>query len=220
MTEDAHKYLAILSDLSGKYSTILISYLATKQKIKEMEKIEWYDESLDRWENKQRMKETGGSIFQIREYLNESTILVTAKAIEGFTINLKVHFNIKWHVFKNTSQTARFEKEVKLIRALNNIIKHNQSILDRSSSSSAKFLVDECGLKNDTPLKYLFDNDELGGHRILELVCKSKVYCIELLAELLNTKNLYNDIKNDEIEKVIINQAVPEVLDIRKYSTT
>lgn len=220
MTEDAHKYLTILSDISGKYSTVLISYLATKQKIKELEKIEWYDEELDRWENKQRMKETGASIFQIREYLNESTILITAKVIEDFTIHLKKLFNVKWNVFKNTSDNVRFEKEVRLIRALNNIIKHNQSFLDRSSSSSAKFLVDECGLQDDVPLRHLFDLEKIGGYTILELVCKSKVYCFELLADTLKTENLYKNLREDEIIELIIDQSVPEVIGLKKFTST
>lgn len=220
MTDDAFEYLSILSSVSGKFSTILISFFATKEKIKDLERIEWFDEELSRWENKERMKQTGGSMNQISEYLHESTILITAKAIEDFTISLNKRFNIKWHVFKNSPEKARFEKEVKLVRALNNIIKHNQSILDKSSSKSANFLVEECNLPDDTPIKFMFGHYDKADYSLQSLVCKSKVYCVELLSELLNAKNPYENISDNEIESFVVNQSIPEVLDLKKYAAT
>lgn len=139
--------LGAWSDIDHRLGALALSYLATLEKIEEIASTPWADNSLDRFENKQRMKDVGGAAFQYFVYLHESSILSLAKVIDDTARDLKVVFKFRFDSFNNDHGVSNLNT-LQLIRCLANVIKHNGSELVRSSSTSATFLVDKCGMKN------------------------------------------------------------------------
>ena len=157
---DWNKAEPIVARFSSSMSGIALSYLATVEKIVEITLKPIDSESLNKKEKFDLMILVGVSAFQIKYFLTESSIMALAKVIEDTSIDLKRMAGFKFHV-ENNNHNVIYIHELKMIKALANVIKHNLSELDRNSSESAKFLVDECGLPNKIELKSLILDNHL-----------------------------------------------------------
>ncbi len=150
----------LLSRLPNRLGAVALSFLATKERIDAISEIDWATGAETRREAKDRMKVVGGSVFQYSIILHENSILSLDKVIEDTSIDLKRSSqNFRFQVFKNHHDLA-FSKELKTIVALANVIKHNQSHVVRNTSKSSKFLVDECGVRNETGIQSLVLADD------------------------------------------------------------
>jgi len=150
----------LLSMLPNRLGAVALSFLATKERIDAILKIDWATGAATHREAKDRMKEVGGSVFQYSTILHENSLLSLAKVIEDTSIDLrKSSQKFRFHVFKNHHDVA-FLKELKTIIALANVIKHNQSYVVRNTSESSKFLVDECGVGNEAGIQSLVLADD------------------------------------------------------------
>lgn len=132
-------------NIESRLGGLALSYLATLEKINEIASTQWVDGALDRYSNKMRMKDVGGAAIQYNDFLHETAILSLAKAIDDTSRELKQVFNFRFDSFDNNHDVSN-AKTLQLIRCLANVIKHNGSHLVKGSSSSATFLVDECGM--------------------------------------------------------------------------
>lgn len=203
-------YTRIDSRLGG----IALSYLATLEKISEISQTVWQDDTLDRYENKIRMKEVGGATFQYIEFLHENSIMSLAKAIEDTSIELKRFAKFKFDSVENHHDVI-YRHELQTIRALANVIKHNVSHLERNTSESAKFLVDECGMMNG----YTLDAFILSHHEafnISEYIPKVYLSLLSLIEMALGTKHRLSELPYDEAYNEIYESLIPEVIKLTR----
>jgi hypothetical protein len=204
-----HWAMIFYTSIDSKLGGIAFSYLSTLEKIFEISNIEWLDKSLSRCENKIRMKEVGGASMQYMEFLHENSILALAKVVEDTSIELKRSLNFKFDSIRNNHDVI-FAKELRIIRALSNVIKHNVSQLDRNSSESARFLVDECGMKNGFTLN-VFIHSQHETFNIIEYIPKVYLALLDLVNKATGEKHRLLDLAYEEAFNEIYNFLIPEV---------
>ncbi|EGQ8681852.1 hypothetical protein K6672_000620 [Vibrio vulnificus] len=202
--------LGFYTRIDSRLGGVALSYLATIEKISEVSQTPWQDESLSRYEQKIRMKEVGGATFQFIEFLHENAIMSLAKVIEDTSIELKRFAKFKFDSVKNHHEVI-YLKELQTIRALANVIKHNVSYLERSSSESAKFLVDECGMTNG----YTLDSFILSRHNcfnIVEYIPQIYLAMCSLVEKALDTRHPVLDLEYEDAFDKIYESLIPEVI--------
>jgi len=174
--------IGVWGNIDSRLGGLALSYLATLEKINEVASTQWDDGALDRYSNKMRMKDVGGAAIQYSDFLHETAILSLAKAIDDTSRDLKRTFNFRFDSFDNNHDVSNV-KTLQLIRCLANVIKHNGSHLVRGSSTSATFLVDECGIADGwdlgtliltrDPAFNIIEHIPLVYFSMSELVCKA-----------------------------------------------
>jgi len=206
-------YLGIISTLDARAGGLWISYLATLNKITELEDITWFDPELGRFANKMRMKEVGGAAFSYRAYLTESTILSLSKSLEDVWIDLKTKFGVKFDIWHPTLH-SEFEQEAKLVRALANVIKHNQSRINSDNSEHAKFLVQQCNLPEGIEVQYL----TAGSPPLLDLqtlIYKTYLFSLDLIRQVTGYTHEILEVRENERYALVREYLVPEILKLR-----
>jgi hypothetical protein len=220
--ENWHNAMALFTQLDSELRGIALGYLATKEKIFEISRTPWHDPSLERRENKYRMKELGGATFTFIEFLHENSIMALAKVIEDTSIELKRYGGFKFEVFSNDHGVI-YLKELRTIRALANVIKHNVSRIERSKSKSAKFLVDECGMPNGTSLDALILTNH-SSFDIVRYIPKVYLAMLWLIEKAFGIKHALLKIDEDEAFDTIFGYLIPDIIDLprptRKGSQT
>ncbi len=209
-----HEAMGFFTRIDSRLGGIALSYLATLEKISEVSQTEWQDDSLDRYEQKIRMKEVGGATFQFIEFLHENTIMALSKVIEDTSIELKRFVKFKFDSVKEHHDVI-YLKELQTIRALANVIKHNVSHLERSTSESAKFLVDECGMMNG----YTLDAFILSHHEafnIIEYIPKVYLAMSSLVEMALGSRHRILDLEYNDAFDDIYEFLIPEVIRITR----
>ncbi|KRP67593.1 hypothetical protein [Pseudomonas orientalis] len=206
--------LAFFTSINTRLGGIALSYLATLEKISEVSSTNWSNNELDRYELKQRMKEVGSATYQFYESLHENSIMALSKAIEDITIELKRYVKFKFDPIKNNHDVI-YLKDLQIIRALANIIKHNISQLERNTSESAKFLVDECAMENDRELR-TFIHKRHESFNIPEHIPKVYLAMLDLVKKALRVNHPLLDLEYNEAFNLIYIQLLPEVLNITR----
>jgi hypothetical protein len=209
---DVFELLGVMTRLDGRASSVWVSHLATKAKIEQLAATPWHDPTLDRYSNKTRMKEVGAATMNFMAFISESLFMGLAKSLEDLWIDLKVDAGVKYDIWKSPLQ-PEYLHEAKIVRTLGNIIKHNQSVIDRAKSNHGKFLVDEAGFPNSMQLKTLF----LSNEKLLKTEDMNYfmyVYCLDLLR--LTTKFAHPVLALSEPERraKIAEHLVPPVLNL------
>lgn len=167
-------HLLIVQNLYTSTGTMAIMVDSTSRSIYEMYNLPYSD--------KNEMKKLGGQINQMKDKSVEFYTLGISKMVEDFFNNLERFGNKKLSIFDSSLDSISFSKEVRFIRHLGNVIKHNNSIIESScGGKSAKALVDEFGFEDDTPIHWLniFRNSERDS--ILRYIYKASYFCFELL---------------------------------------
>lgn len=208
--ENLNEAMGFYSRIDSKLGSIALSYLATHEKISEVSQTQWQDDSLSRYQEKLRMKQVGGASFQFNEFLYENTILALAKVIEDTSIELKRFTKFKFDSVKKHHDVI-FLSELQTIRAIGNVIKHNLSYLERNSSESAKFLIDECGLSDGCSLRYYI----LSKHEsfnVVEYIPKIYLSMLSLVEKALGVRHPIQDKEYEEAFNFIYENLIPEVI--------
>ncbi|PNH87196.1 hypothetical protein C1M56_14960 [Vibrio diazotrophicus] len=212
--EKWHESLCFYTRIHSRVGGIALSYLSTLEKISEVSQTEWHDPSLSRHEQKMRMKDVGGATFQFLEFLHENSVISLAKVVEDTSIELKRFAKFKFDSVKNHHDVI-YLKELQTLRALANVIKHNVSFLDRSSSESAKFLVDECGMTNG----YTLDTFILSNHdsfNIIEYIPKVYISMCSLVEKALGTKHHVLNMPYDEAFNFTYKSLIPDIIKLER----
>jgi len=132
---------------------IAISHVATKQYIDGLaENGKWYDEHDDDHGNKHNMKQFGSALIQLRHYIEETTILSLAKVMEDLRYDARTMLDKKIKFTTPFTPPALYYKDLMSVYHLANVIKHNRSIIDRTSSPSSRELVDKYGFRDGDPI--------------------------------------------------------------------
>lgn len=212
--ERIHESLLLYTGIHSRLGDIALSYLATLQKISEISRTKWPERSLEGRDPMEQMKELSTAALQFSEFLHENAIMALAKIIEDTSIELKRHAKFKFDPIKNNHGVIHL-KELQTIRALANIIKHNVSQLERNTSESAKFLVDECNMKDGRSL-HSFINRQHESFDITEHIPKVYLAMIDLVEKAIGVKHPLLNLEYDDAFNKIYIALLPKVLNITR----
>jgi hypothetical protein len=164
----------IFQGLHSSTATLAVMSNATSRAIADM-----YD-----WPHtdKDEMKHLGATLNRMKEKFVEFSTLGISKMVEDFFNDLKRFGNIKLSIWSPLCDQVRFSKEVRLIRHLGNVIKHNNSVLESSTGGrSTEALLSVYGFPDDTPIRWLdiFQSPERDS--ILKYTYMAYQFCIEIL---------------------------------------
>ena len=209
---DLTEIMGVLTRLDIRASSVWVSHLATREKIRQLASTPWHDPDLDRYTNKTRMKEVGGAAMNYMGFIAESLFVGLAKSIEDFWIDLRLSTRVKYDIWKSHHQPM-FLHEAKVVRSIGNVIKHNQSILESKSSDHAKFLVNDAGFPNSMELKTLFITDDplLKTSDMTYLVY---LYCLDLLRLTCGFAHPVLGLAEPERRRHVAEHLVPPVLQL------
>lgn len=141
-------------------------------------------EEMHNWKfvDKDEMKHLGGTIIQMKHKFIELSILNLSKIIEDFFNNLERYGNIKVNIWDSSCDEIIFSREIRIIRHLGNIIKHNNSIIDSSTGGrSVNALIDDYGFEDGVPISRLNIFEPSIKNTILKYVYMSNEFCYEVL---------------------------------------
>ena len=109
-----------------------------------------------RYTTKDEMKHLGGTLIQMTEKLREFLLLGISKMVEDAFKNTNEAQGTKLDVWESAFDHLAHAHEVRWVRHLSNVIKHNNSVISSlSGSKSGKALVQQFGAPDDTPVAYL-----------------------------------------------------------------
>ena len=109
-----------------------------------------------RYTTKDEMKHLGGTLIQMTEKLREFLLLGISKMVEDAFNNTNEAQGTKLDVWESAFDHLAHAHEVRWVRHLSNVIKHNNSVISSlSGSKSGKALVQQFGAPDDTPVAYL-----------------------------------------------------------------
>ncbi len=140
-------YFSILSNLDWKMKGLFFSYLATMNAIDQLSTESLFNPEVDLATNDELMKDASAAKMGYMRFITEASILSMSKIVEDVWVALRRDFGFKYNLWKPTV-CVEFEKKARIVRALGNVIKHNESVIDRTSSRQAMFLVEDCGFPN------------------------------------------------------------------------
>lgn len=198
------EHLFVMQDLYTSTATLAIMVDSTSHSISKM--YNWP------YSNKNEMKELGGKINQMKDKSLEFFTLGISKIVEDFFNNLERFGKIKLRIWDNSLDPISFSKEVRLIRHLGNVIKHNNSIIESALDyKSSKALVDEFCFEDDSsiPWSNIFKYPERDS--ILKYIYKANYFCFEILSKegLLNGKKQI--LEEDAIVEFMLNNYVHSI---------
>ncbi len=196
-------YSICTSSITYRVGEILLSFLATQQKIDELLKINWHDPSSGRSENKQNMKILGVSVIRYKKLLKEMTVIAVSKSIEDLINDVNEYLS-KTIKFWEIVGDPVYYIEMKMIRSMNNCIKHSSEIVKDNVEPSNRYLIDECGIKPNFPLEYYNMDYET-------IILKNFLFQFDLSSKLMNFKNPWTNINESNIRK-IRNYLIPSIL--------
>ena len=164
----------IFQGLHSSTVTLAVMSDATSRAIAEMHDWPYTD--------KYEMKHLGATLNQMKEKFVEFSTLGISKMVEDFFNDLERFGNIKLSVWSSLCDSVVFSKEVRLVRHLGNVIKHNNSILESSTGcKSTKALIAEYGFPDDTPIHWLDVFQSPERDPILKYIYMANQFCAEIL---------------------------------------
>ena len=206
--------IGLWGNIDSRLGGLALSYLATLEKINEVASTQWADNALDRYSNKIRMKDVGGAAIQYNDYLHETAILSLAKIVDDTARDLKQTFKFKFDSFENNHEVSN-AKTLQLIRCLANVIKHNGSHLVKGSSTSATFLVDECGMSDGWDLGTLILTRD-PAFNIIEHIPTVYFSMSELVAKASGKGHPALALGSDDFFNWVYNTLIPEVIPLER----
>ncbi|MDD7887015.1 hypothetical protein [Flavivirga sp. 57AJ16] len=186
-----------------RLGSLLLMYCVTNEKIDDFPNdVNWYNKDDVRSTNKHRMKETSRMMHGYRKNLNELTIIGLAKTIEDLINDLRDYLNVDVS-FWNDCEGFIFFEEMKIIRNLNNCIKHSKGIIKRGHPAN-DYLIDIAGFNENSAVESLSLDIE-------KYIYNSFSFQMDLFWSTDKRNNPYDVIKNEY--KKIRHQLIPEFIE-------
>lgn len=202
--------IGVLTRLDSRASGVWVGHIATKEKIEQIANTPWHDPALDRYTNKQRMKEVGASTMNLTAFISESLFTALANSLEDFWIDVRVETGFKYDIWKSPLRPD-YLHAAKTVRSIANVVKHNRSMIDKSSSAHAKFLVEDAGFPDLQHLKTLFlENDPL--LKTADMNYFIYLYCHDLLKHITKMSYPLLEVPEPRRRALITSHLVPSVL--------
>jgi hypothetical protein len=204
-TTELNKKIAYRLMLGGIHiymAPLLVSYKASNEKIREiLIKATWVEG--DPLEKHHAQTQMVGTAVGFKQFLVEMSIVGLARALESALIDIKKEARIKYDVWRSPYKLV-YDKQVKSILSLNNIVKHNQGKVSRNSEFG-KFLINNCGIVEGMDIATLGVDFEAE-------FCHIYMYLIDLLQSLTDIEHPYLAFSEEEQRKTITELFLPEFL--------
>jgi len=150
--------------------------------------------------DKYEMKEIGATLNQMRDKFLELSILGISKMVEDFFNNLEQLGEVNISIWDSTLNTVAFSHDVRLIRHIGNVIKHNNSYIDSSTGGrSVKALISEYGFSDETPIQWLSIFKKSVKDSIFRNIYKTNQFCFEILHREGAVSDIRKILPEDEI---------------------
>ena len=185
------EHLYIMQDIMASTSTMCVMTDSTYRSISDMR--EWG------YSDKYEMKDLGATINQMEEKFFEYSILGISKMIEDFFNNLKEFAKIDLNIWDPSLNNCNFLKEVRLVRNLGNVIKHDNSVIKSNGKKDAKVLFMEYNLDVDTPIRYLNISKNSKKDEVLISLYRATYFCYEVLQNNNIVPNQKKVLKEEKI---------------------
>lgn len=172
-------------------TTLLLTLESSSQKINDIYNLNFSD--------KYEMKTIGGTANILKTKISELLILGIAKVIEDSIWNIIDLGNIDKFKFWDCNN-IRFYKNVKLVRHVANIIKHNRSVIfdETINSRDANALIQEYNFTPSHNICNYFENNDF--EMLYKSIYYTDVFCIDLFCKKLDMDNKYKkDIREEDI---------------------
>jgi hypothetical protein len=181
-----------------RVGSLLLMYSLTEDKLNEFSnEVVWYDKNDTRADNKHRMKETGRMLNGYRQCTKELIIIGLAKTIEDLLYDIEDKFQLKLN-FLTDFEGCNCYEEMRIIRYLNNCIKHNKGKIERGNSSG-NYLIDNAGFEEGSNINDIEIDVE-------DFILKSFVFQMDIFYKQTNKENPYLKSKDkyDDIKTILI----------------
>ncbi len=155
MLDPAMAYMVLLTDFASKIDGLWAFQVAIHAQIERIAKTDWLDASLSRRDNKDRKKELGGFLFFSRDLLREFEILGMAKTFDDTLVLAKELGLPAFNIWADNELRLPYYHEMRSVRALANVIKHNGSRIVAGGGEACRFLIEKVGFKPDTQIAYI-----------------------------------------------------------------
>jgi hypothetical protein len=148
--------LFILETQFGSRIDGLLAFKVTFEKqIENARQMPWFDATLGHLENKSRMKELGAFVYFSRELLREFCILGMAKVIEDVLASAEDLGLPTFDIWSGDELQLPYHHNIRCVRNLANVIKHNNSRIVEGGGSACRFLIEKAGCKPGTDIALL-----------------------------------------------------------------
>ena len=193
---------------------VAFSFLASMEKLESIAGIDIDNRSKDHREIKERIKEHGAAVISYLVYSYESAILSLQNLVESTANELRRDGWIKFDAFKNDQQVCHLD-QLKFVRAVSNVLKHNEGCVNRKSESG-KYLIDEVGLIEGYEIEsFILSRDT--NFDIPDLIAKIYLACLSMIQKAFGqSPHRFLSQGYEETFDEIFHGLIPDWLGIRR----
>jgi hypothetical protein len=155
MLDPAEAYMVLVTDFASKIDGLWAFQVTIHAQIERIAKTDWFDAGLSHLENKTRKKELGGFLFFSRDLLREFEILGMAKIFEDVLVEAKELSLSAFNIWGGDEPKLPYHHEMRCVRNLANVIKHNGSRIVAGGGEACRFLIEKAGFKTDTEIAHI-----------------------------------------------------------------
>jgi len=176
--------IALFSAVHQDIGALVLIAHGCESQLESIRTHEWIDPEASRFQNKMNMKALGGAIYKYGETYTELMILGLSRAVENAVGHLNERKNRHFSVWSNPPTPIKCHDDVKILRNLGNVIKHNASFIDTATGSQAAVtLVNTHGLPDKTQIGLAWGFTNMGvPSNIMENIYRVETFCLHLNA--------------------------------------
>ncbi len=200
------------SRLFRDIGALVLVVRGTESQLQELGSRDWRDPELSRFGNKIHMKALGGAIMQYEETYTELMILGMSRVVDNQIGALETILGVSFDVYSNMPAPLRFHRDVKIIRHLGNVIKHNASVINAADGRSAASLVNEFGLPDGLPVGMAWGFTDLGVESdIVVNLYRVEAFCCDLIAQTTPYTDHFVDVPDDDIRTHMLRKYLSRI---------
>ena len=153
--DPAMAFFILVTEFHSRIYGLLAFKVASEKQIETIGKMRWFNEALERGENKDRMKQLGGFLSFSRTLLREFSILGMAKAFENVIVTSKELGLPEFKIWSGDKLGLPYHHEMRCVRNFANVVKHNDSRIVDDGNRACRFLIDEADFKPGTTIAHM-----------------------------------------------------------------
>lgn len=200
-TIDIHEH-SFFSALWTDIGALVLMARGMASQLAELRSRDWTDQDASRFVNKMNMKALGGAAMLFEQTCTELMIIGMSRVLENLVGALESRCGTKMNIYADASPPLRFHRDVKIIRHLANVIKHNASCIDAANGRSAACLVNEFGLPNQIPIGLAWGFADLRVEpSIVKNLYRVEGFCYDLTARAAVFEDRFVEVPEFDIER-------------------
>lgn len=206
-------YFSLIGNIESRIGALVLMADSTEKAIEEISNRKWFDPKKNRLYNKGTKKILGGAIMGHKGLYIENMVLGLAKVVEDTINDLADMFGVNFNIWKHENPPIKYHDKAKIIRALSNITKHNQGIIDKSKQNpSIKFLTEKFDLPDGL---FVRDLPYLQNSKIETDIIKNIYYIETFLFNLASIKlgkeNFFPKVADKNIVNFMVKRHLSEI---------